>query len=324
MRRLRSLIPLLLALGVGPAAAQAPGTYGRMPSLAEIERGLADTRAEIERARAQKGRLESEIEGLEERREAAKALLVARTRALYRVRRAGMLPVAGGFVALLSHLARVERLERMVEGDVEALRFLRQRAEALREEGGSTDSELTSLEGRLAALEAQERQLQQMQYTNVFGQVYLPNLPAAPAPAEAIPYGTLRVVDPAPVASGFSTYRGRLGSPIAGEMRIREAVREDGPGLELITAAGTPVRSVAEGRVAFSQTYGSYGRMVILDHGDSFYTVFGGLGRVDVQVGDWVARGTVVGSVGSGAPPALFVEVRRGTRSLDTRSWLGL
>jgi septal ring factor EnvC (AmiA/AmiB activator) len=110
-------------------------------------------------------------------------------------------------------------------------------------------------------------------------------------------------------------------------VRIRVARRDesDGPGLELQAPAGTPVRAVAAGRVAFSDRYGSYGRIVILDHGDGYYTVYGGLGAVEVRVGDDLSRDARIGSVGSDFnPPSLFFEVRKGTRTLEPRSWLGL
>ena len=91
-----------------------------------------------------------------------------------------------------------------------------------------------------------------------------------------------------------------------------------------MTGVGAPVHAVAEGRVAFAGTYGSYGRVVILDHGDSFYTVYGGLGAFAARVGDSVSRGTKLGEVGAAARPAVFFEVRRSTRTLDPRLWTGL
>jgi len=64
---------------------------------------------------------------------------------------------------------------------------------------------------------------------------------------------------------------------------------------------------------------------VILDHGDGYYTVYGGLGAVEVRVGDDLSRSARIGSIGTDfSPPALFFEVRKGTRTLEPRSWLGL
>ena len=84
------------------------------------------------------------------------------------------------------------------------------------------------------------------------------------------------------------------------------------------------MRAVAAGRVAFSDRYGSYGRLVILDHGDGYYTVYGGLGSVEVRVGDDLSRNARLGSIGTDfTPSALFFEVRKGTRTLEPRAWLG-
>jgi septal ring factor EnvC (AmiA/AmiB activator) len=136
----------------------------------------------------------------------------------------------------------------------------------------------------------------------------------------------MRVLDPSPTA-GFEAERGKLGSPVTGDVRIAEGRRaeSDGPGLEFQAPVGTPVRAVSAGRVAFSDRYGSYGRLVILDHGDGYYTVYGGLGAVEVRVGDDLSRQARIGSIGTDfSPSALFFEVRKGTRAMEPRSWLGL
>ena len=82
--------------------------------------------------------------------------------------------------------------------------------------------------------------------------------------------------------------------------------------------------AVAEGRVAYGGQYGSYGRMIIVDHGDAFYTVYAGLGRMTAAVGDVVVRGTRLGETPEGDPSTVFFEVRRSTRGLDPRSWTGI
>ena len=56
----------------------------------------------------------------------------------------------------------------------------------------------------------------------------------------------------------------------------------DRAGLEIHAAAGTVVRAAFAGRVAFADRYGPYGRIVILDHGDHYYTVSGNLDEIDV------------------------------------------
>jgi len=139
-------------------------------------------------------------------------------------------------------------------------------------------------------------------------------------------YGRIRVSgDMEDLGEGFAEMRGQLALPVQGSMRIGESSREGAPGLEFYGRPGGPVRAAADGKFAFARSYGAYGLMVILDHGGSFYTVYGGLGSTDVQVGDWVGMSTRVGTLDSAGPDSiLFFEIRRGTRPLDARSWLGL
>ena len=75
----------------------------------------------------------------------------------------------------------------------------------------------------------------------------------------------------------------------------------------------------------FAGWFRGYGRLVILDHGDRYFTVSGHLAELAVEVGDAVAAGEAIGAVGdtgslSGA--RLYFEIRRGSEPLDPRDWL--
>jgi septal ring factor EnvC (AmiA/AmiB activator) len=127
--------------------------------------------------------------------------------------------------------------------------------------------------------------------------------------------------------SGFASTRGRLLFPVAGRAEARPARREgtDGPGLEIRAPSGSAVRAVYAGRIAFADRYGPYGRIVIVDHGDHYYTVNGNLGAVDVKVGDEVTAGERLGTVGDeGHGALLYFEVRHGTETIAPAPWLGL
>jgi septal ring factor EnvC (AmiA/AmiB activator) len=85
------------------------------------------------------------------------------------------------------------------------------------------------------------------------------------------------------------------------------------------------VRAVYAGRIAFADRYGPYGRIVIVDHGDHYYTVSGNLGSSDVKVGDEVTAGERLGTVGDeGQGAMLYFEVRHGTETVTPAPWLGL
>jgi septal ring factor EnvC (AmiA/AmiB activator) len=88
---------------------------------------------------------------------------------------------------------------------------------------------------------------------------------------------------------------------------------------------GTPVLAVAPGVVRFAGWFRGYGQLVILDHGDRYFTVSGHLGELEVEVGDDVASGDAIGTVGetgslSGAK--LYFEIRQGSEPLDPGEWL--
>ena len=126
---------------------------------------------------------------------------------------------------------------------------------------------------------------------------------------------------------GFAASRGRLLCPVAGRAEARAAHREgtNGPGLEIRAGLGSVVRAVYAGRVAFADRYGPYGRIVIVDHGDHYYSVSGNLGATDVRVGDEVTPGERLGTIGDeGQGAMLYFEIRHGTETLAPGSWLGL
>jgi septal ring factor EnvC (AmiA/AmiB activator) len=88
---------------------------------------------------------------------------------------------------------------------------------------------------------------------------------------------------------------------------------------------GTPVLAVAPGVVRFAGWFRGYGQLVILDHGDRYFTVSGHLGELEVEVGDAVAAGQAIGSVGetgSLAGAKLYFEIRQGSEPLDPGDWL--
>jgi len=85
-------------------------------------------------------------------------------------------------------------------------------------------------------------------------------------------------------------------------------------GVDLGAASGTPVVASRGGTVVRAEWIGAYGFAVYLDHGDGFETRYAHLSRIDVTVGERLARGETVGRVGStGAStgPHLHFEVRQ-------------
>lgn len=95
-------------------------------------------------------------------------------------------------------------------------------------------------------------------------------------------------------------------------------------GIEIGTTPGTPVRAVHGGTVAYVAPFTGFGVLVILDHGDNAFTVYGHLAGTALRQGTTVARGQIVGA--SGANPAgagaTYFEVRIDGRPVNPVQWL--
>jgi murein DD-endopeptidase MepM/ murein hydrolase activator NlpD len=71
------------------------------------------------------------------------------------------------------------------------------------------------------------------------------------------------------------------------------------PGLDISADYGVPVHAPADGVVTSAEASGSYGKLVVVDHGYGITTRYGHLSRFGVSPGVHVRRGDVIGYVGS-------------------------
>lgn len=110
------------------------------------------------------------------------------------------------------------------------------------------------------------------------------------------------------VQSGESGWRGPWDWPatgrisgVYGSQRILGGVpRNPHYGLDIAAPTGTPVRAPADGVVTLaSGPFSLEGNVVMLDHGMGLVSSFIHLSRIDVQPGQRVARGTVIGAIGT-------------------------
>lgn len=92
-------------------------------------------------------------------------------------------------------------------------------------------------------------------------------------------------------------------------------------GLDFAAAMGTPIYATANGSVRFSgYDDGGYGNHVIINHGYGYETLYGHMVRIKVKQGERIARGEVVGWVGStgkSTGPHLHYEVIRNKEKID-------
>lgn len=125
-------------------------------------------------------------------------------------------------------------------------------------------------------------------------------------------------------------FKGALPWPAAGIVTGQFGRRKAGAaglprtGIDLSLAEGLPVHAVHEGVVAYADQFIGYGTLVILDHGDGAYSLYGYLSSVDVAKGDRVEAQTRLGATGRspGGNPALYFELRVDGAAVDPLQWL--
>ncbi len=132
---------------------------------------------------------------------------------------------------------------------------------------------------------------------------------------------------------GFGERRGRLAAPLSARIQLPFGKVVDAEfqtavfrkGVEFEAVGGESVRAVAPGVVRFAGWFRGYGRLVIVDQGDDYFTVLGHLADIFVDVGNAVEAGDMLGSVGdtgSLSGPSLYFEIRKGSDPLDPGEWL--
>ena len=127
----------------------------------------------------------------------------------------------------------------------------------------------------------------------------------------------------------FEKLRGQLAWPVQGKLLADFGeTRSSGinwNGVLLGTDRGTQVRALYYGRVIYADWLPGLGLLLILEHSGGYLSLYGHTEQIFKSVGEWVAPGDVIASVGDSggeARPELYFEIRQGARPLDPRPWL--
>lgn len=92
---------------------------------------------------------------------------------------------------------------------------------------------------------------------------------------------------------------GRLSSPFGLRRFFNGEERNAHSGLDFAVPKGTPVKAPADGVVTIVDDYFFNGKTIFLDHGQGLVTMYCHLSAADVQIGQAVKRGQVIGKVGA-------------------------
>jgi murein hydrolase activator len=135
-------------------------------------------------------------------------------------------------------------------------------------------------------------------------------------------------------SASIRRYKGAIDWPVRGKVVVpfgrianprfpKTFLRSSGWTIDVPT--GTPVKAVFPGDVVYAQWLKGYGNLVVLDHGDGVFTLYGHLMTGTVPRGTRVALGEVVGRVSQPPEeevPGVYFEIRESRASVDPRGWL--
>jgi murein hydrolase activator len=235
--------------------------------------------------------------------------------------------------------AETTRLQGLVDARQKSLAEAQQSLDAEMRHEAEIAQQTTTLKDLIARMEASDTLAQKA--AEAARETEADQRKAAAADAQAIQAkleaGPFR--DPARLAPAvpFGDTKGLLSLPVSGRI-VKQFGDGDGyggveKGDSLQTRARAIVSAPADGWVAFSGPYRTYGQVLILNVGNGYYTVLAGMDHCDVAVGQFVLAGEPVGTMGDGAvktaaaialgaaDPILYVEFRKDGAAVDPGPW---
>ncbi|MBZ0114213.1 MAG: peptidoglycan DD-metalloendopeptidase family protein [Thermoanaerobaculia bacterium] len=301
------------------------------------EQRVAESKAAQEVARDRVQGLENRVVELEESLAKVRLDLRNRLGALYRLGRGGYLRLVLSLQNSRQALPALRQLRYFARRDGKALdRFVetkarlaveekeldveRQRVETWAQEEEERRSELATIESKqsrlLARLQTEQKSLQseskdladkERKLSNFLAFLYGRNQ----GPQAGAPIQSFRGVLDWPVRATVSV-------PFGPRVDPRYKTKTPHNGLEFNTASGEDVKAVYAGKVLFAAPFKGYGPTVIINHPDKAFSLYAGLGSLQVGVGDVISLGQVVGR----SAESLYFEIRVENRPEDPRLWL--
>lgn len=132
------------------------------------------------------------------------------------------------------------------------------------------------------------------------------------------------------VLGDFSRQKGRLAWPINGRIKVPFGTGRlaglgtlyDSQGVEIAASGNQAILSIWGGTVIYANRFRGFGNMIIVDHGDNFYSLYAQASRLHKKVGDAVSAGELLGYPGYEDADSIYFEIRHHGTPLDPLVWL--
>ena len=344
------------------AAARARET-SLLAELEEIERRLAGKQREvgrldsrIKKAQSDVQMFRGEISKLERQRAGQMIALAGRLRVMYRVHaQGGALPVILSGEDPVTRAVAVRHLASLAALDARLIQEYRVTSERLADRKGKEEAqqqELASLHEEAKREQAEvdreaakrrvilakvrderayhERMVGELTEASHRLEAFIRELQAKQRKLARVPPPKGGIEAP---AVGFGALRGRLPWPTEGrivtgfgaQVHPRFGTRTFRNGVDIEAAVGREVLAVHAGHVIYTGWFKGYGNLIIVDHGNEYYTLYAHIAEIEAKEGEDVRQGQRIGTVGdtgSLAGPRLYFEVRYQGRPQDPEQWL--
>ncbi len=325
-----------------------------LAELAELDKQISAQWERLDRVKKQwteaelkLERLEKQVKDGEKRLKDLKWLIESRLRILQRHGTIGTLNILMASDTLSDFLTRREYLKEILRYDQE----LRKRYIQELQELGRKQQELVAqekefkrlteqLEKEAIALEERRKQKlayleelrgQRKKYLAMIRQLnrskrklkgIIDDLSARVASTEGFGY---EPEDSSDKQFSFAAQRGKLNLPVAGPVVIFVRKRH-APGIGIEAPWGSEIRAIFDGKVLYSNELPGYGKVIIIDHGNRYFSLIAQGDKFFKDVGQEVAEGEVIGISGGGpwVPEGVYLEIRRGNRQQNPLRWFDL
>ncbi len=135
--------------------------------------------------------------------------------------------------------------------------------------------------------------------------------------------------DDLPGQINLAKLKGKLAPPVKGRILKRFGDKLVAglkwQGMLIAAPLGNQIRVVAPGQVIFAQWFRNFGLLIIIDHGQSYMSLYAHNQSVYVKMGDWVQANDIIATVGNSGGnkiSALYFEIRYQAKPQPPRYWL--
>lgn len=118
-----------------------------------------------------------------------------------------------------------------------------------------------------------------------------------------------------PVAGNVISYFGKTKHPELDTYIINNGIKINGSDY-------AKVKSIDSGKVVFTGVFRSYGKVVIIDHKNATFSVYGFLNKIYVKEGQKVSKEEIIADIGREKDAVLYLEIRQNNIPDDPLLWL--